>query len=594
MARLRARSSIIARTTSGSTGGPMPAACERISARWSSARRGAGIGVVASDPKPVEMPYTGSSDSDSLATTWALSAIARRASSASATCAPSRATATTSPGKTPLPVTSIMAAVSFSPRRRDRAFACSAPLVWRSAGRDPEALLGDSLHARLEPPAGIREAVGDPLGLVPLRKAGPAEVEGRSHQLQLTLRVTGAPEGDHPQVVAKLRVHGVVVEGVAQIVERRAEPVPADAVEDVGRVTGDQIGARLLHRLGGAALPERRFRGHVRAPVGEGDHQLAFAPQPCQVRGEPVGKPAPQIGVRDPRRIGARRKLDRVVRDGGEPHARAGCLDDDAPPGLRVGVPSSGDGDPGVAEQPKRLQQGLLLVVERVVVRQPDRSDPDCRKRPKRGWRATKEERLASHALSRLSAGRDAAFEVADREIRRAAELAHLGSPEVLGIGVGQPLGHHATEHHVAEQRDGWAHTRIIARRAPPPLPASRGGACGGRYAAGPVRGGGADVVPSACRYRVTLAASTQATMARKAKKPSGVTAAMPITSPVQPSHRGSATPRRIAIPAAIMKTPTPTVSGMKNSLLRTPGASSVRRNTARSVPAKKTKNSTA
>ena len=46
----------IARTASRSIGGPMPAACERISARCSSVRRSAGIRVCASDPNPVETP----------------------------------------------------------------------------------------------------------------------------------------------------------------------------------------------------------------------------------------------------------------------------------------------------------------------------------------------------------------------------------------------------------------------------------------------------------------------------------------------------------------------------------------------------------
>ena len=52
----RALSRNIARTASRSIGGPMPAACERISARCSSARRSAGIRVCASDPNPVETP----------------------------------------------------------------------------------------------------------------------------------------------------------------------------------------------------------------------------------------------------------------------------------------------------------------------------------------------------------------------------------------------------------------------------------------------------------------------------------------------------------------------------------------------------------
>ena len=56
MASVRARSRSMARTTSRSTGGPMPAACERISARWSSSRRSAGMTTLASEPKPVLTP----------------------------------------------------------------------------------------------------------------------------------------------------------------------------------------------------------------------------------------------------------------------------------------------------------------------------------------------------------------------------------------------------------------------------------------------------------------------------------------------------------------------------------------------------------
>ncbi len=56
MARLLARSSIMARTTSRSTGGPIPAACDRTSATCSSAVRSAGMDVVANEPKPVVTP----------------------------------------------------------------------------------------------------------------------------------------------------------------------------------------------------------------------------------------------------------------------------------------------------------------------------------------------------------------------------------------------------------------------------------------------------------------------------------------------------------------------------------------------------------
>ncbi len=56
VASVDSRSSIIARTTSRSTSGPDPAACERISERCRSARWAGGMCLVASAPKPVEMP----------------------------------------------------------------------------------------------------------------------------------------------------------------------------------------------------------------------------------------------------------------------------------------------------------------------------------------------------------------------------------------------------------------------------------------------------------------------------------------------------------------------------------------------------------
>ena len=56
VARVDSRSSISARTTSRSTSGPEPAACERTRLRCSCARRSTGMCWVASAPKPVEMP----------------------------------------------------------------------------------------------------------------------------------------------------------------------------------------------------------------------------------------------------------------------------------------------------------------------------------------------------------------------------------------------------------------------------------------------------------------------------------------------------------------------------------------------------------
>ena len=49
----------MARTTSSSTGSPIPAACDRTSEACSAWRRSGGMETVARAPKPVEMPYFG-------------------------------------------------------------------------------------------------------------------------------------------------------------------------------------------------------------------------------------------------------------------------------------------------------------------------------------------------------------------------------------------------------------------------------------------------------------------------------------------------------------------------------------------------------
>jgi len=56
VASVDSRSRSMARTTSVSTSGPEPAACERIRLRCSWARSSTGMCLVASAPKPVETP----------------------------------------------------------------------------------------------------------------------------------------------------------------------------------------------------------------------------------------------------------------------------------------------------------------------------------------------------------------------------------------------------------------------------------------------------------------------------------------------------------------------------------------------------------
>ena len=56
LASVFSRSSIRARTTSRSTDGPIPAACERMSERCSWTRLSTGMCRLASAPNPVEIP----------------------------------------------------------------------------------------------------------------------------------------------------------------------------------------------------------------------------------------------------------------------------------------------------------------------------------------------------------------------------------------------------------------------------------------------------------------------------------------------------------------------------------------------------------
>ena len=100
----RAAAASAPRTTSRSTSGPEPAACERTSERCSWARISVGMCRVASAPKPVEMPYAGVGAAASSSTTARARSIAVTASAPRVTAAPSRATATTSSKETgPVP-----------------------------------------------------------------------------------------------------------------------------------------------------------------------------------------------------------------------------------------------------------------------------------------------------------------------------------------------------------------------------------------------------------------------------------------------------------------------------------------------------------
>ncbi len=100
-ARVLSRRNTSARTTSRSTGAPMPAACERISERCSCVRSSGEMCRVASAPNPVEMPYFGSADAASTSMRSRVAATPASAFGVSSTRALPRATAITSSTCTP-------------------------------------------------------------------------------------------------------------------------------------------------------------------------------------------------------------------------------------------------------------------------------------------------------------------------------------------------------------------------------------------------------------------------------------------------------------------------------------------------------------
>jgi hypothetical protein len=69
-----------------------------------------------------------------------------------------------------------------------------------------------------------------------------AEVQAEPHELEARASVR-PPERQQPKVVAKLAVDRVVVQSVAEVVGGEPAREPLDAVEDVRRMTGDEVRA---------------------------------------------------------------------------------------------------------------------------------------------------------------------------------------------------------------------------------------------------------------------------------------------------------------------------------------------------------------
>src|SRR6266511_4635274 len=193
-----------------------------------------------------------------------------------------------------------------------------------------KALLGEALDARSKLTAGGVEAARDPFGVLAARELGAAEVEQQPDQLDLPVRGAGAPQRHHPEVVAKRGIDGVVVEPVAEVVEQRAAITPPGAVEDMRRMPGDEIRAGVYELLGRAPLPAGWSRGHVRAPVREGDDEVGGRAKPCQLVAQPAGDAARQVGVSYPGGVLARRELERMIAHGEQAQRRASGVDERA------------------------------------------------------------------------------------------------------------------------------------------------------------------------------------------------------------------------------------------------------------------------
>ena len=239
-------------------------------------------------------------------------------------------------------------------------------------------------------------------------------------------------------IVPQLRVDGVVVEEVAEVVE----DVLLDAVEDVRRGAGDERRARFPQRPRRLAHIRQRRRRHVRPPVRADEGTPRMLPSPA-------GHARREVGEGDSGTIAPGGKGSLVVGEGEDRQAadnggRARLLD------ILAGA---GVCDPSLAQVLEGIEQRVDPVVECVVVRQGDAVDAEVEQRlDRREWRAEVERLL--HRLAPLG---DAALEVEDEEIGAACDLGQLGVDERLWMSPAELLPDGAPEHRVAGERDPHA-----------------------------------------------------------------------------------------------------------------------------------------
>ena len=183
------------------------------------------------------------------------------------------------------------------------------------------------------------------------------------------------PERDVEDGALHRLVHEVHVEDVvAQRVRHDDAAVRLDALDPVRVATHDEVRAGVDQRPGDDALVRLRLVRVLRAPVRHHDHQvdlLVQGPDSSLHRGDVGGHERPRTRAhphleraRDTRR-GARRLPDRVERQ--HPDGRAVALEHRRRLGLGEVRATADRHDPGLADQPERLDDRLAAVVAQVV-----------------------------------------------------------------------------------------------------------------------------------------------------------------------------------------------------------------------------------
>jgi hypothetical protein len=133
-----------------------------------------------------------------------------------------------------------------------------------------------------------------------------------------------------------------------------------------------------------------RLGRHVGSPVRCNQHDIGI--DRTDRLGEPVWYAPSQIGERHAGSVGASCVVDRVVRDPEDCDPGAASLEHRVRPRLCEVAPGSDVSDPDVVQEPDRVEKGLHIEVERMIVRQRHARNAEVLKNRDSAWRCTEEE----------------------------------------------------------------------------------------------------------------------------------------------------------------------------------------------------------